>query len=69
MTRPFLRRVPIEFAFPLRLGCCYCTMLVGQWDHMLSAAYELGWFLLELDPELEADRQIIAVYQRNLHEN
>ena len=27
------------------------TMSVGQWDALLSAAYEQGWILLELDDD------------------
>jgi hypothetical protein len=27
------------------------TMAEGQWDGLLSAAYELGWILLELDED------------------
>ena len=32
-------------------GTCTMTMAEGQWDEVLSAAYELGWVLLELDDE------------------
>lgn len=46
-----LRPFPLADLLPLgsRPGHLVMTMSEGQWDGMLSAAYEQGWVLLELD--------------------
>jgi hypothetical protein len=36
------------------------TMTEGQWDGLLSAAYEQGWILLELD----ADDRPVRAYRK-----
>lgn len=60
MDRPFLRRIPLEFALPLQSGHCYITLSPGQWDGLLRSAYEMGWTLLEIDES----ENVIAAYQR-----
>jgi hypothetical protein len=45
-----LRPLPLTDVLPLgRPGQLVMTMSIGQWDAMLSVAYEQGWILLELD--------------------
>lgn len=45
-----LRPVPLADVLPLgRPGQLVMTMVEGQWDGLLSAAYEEGFVLLELD--------------------
>lgn len=45
-----LRPFPLADVLPLgRPGQLVMTMAEGQWDAMLSTAYEQGWILLELD--------------------
>jgi hypothetical protein len=39
------------------------TMSQGQWDHLLQAAYDEGWLLLELDE----DEKLIHIYRRPLN--
>ena len=34
-----------------RTGAVVVTMAEGQWDGLLSAAYDNGWVLLELDKD------------------
>ena len=50
----------MESLWPLRLGVAAMTMVCGQWDAALAAAYSSGWVLLELD---RAER-VVAAYQR-----
>jgi hypothetical protein len=62
MTTPRdLHPIPLAEA---RLGVAKLVITLGhgQWDAMLSAAYDAGWVLLELD----ADEQPVAAYQREL---
>lgn len=48
-----LHPFPLAAALRAALGgappAIVMTMSVGQWDGLLSAAYEQGWILLELD--------------------
>ena len=47
-----LRPFPLADVLPLgRPNQLVMTMSVGQWDAMLSAAYNDGWVLLELDED------------------
>lgn len=47
-----LRPLPLGDLLPLgRPGQRVMTMGEGQWDGILSAAYEQGWTLLELDED------------------
>jgi len=50
-TRRDLTPFPLSRVLPLepRPGQLVVTMSEGQWDSLLSAAYEQGWILLELD--------------------
>jgi hypothetical protein len=49
MTRD-LRPIPLADALSfVERRECVITMSVGQWDNTLSAAYQAGWILLELD--------------------
>lgn len=64
MTRPWLDRVPLDQAIPIRPGRITITMSVGQWDGLLAAAYEHGCTLLELD---ENERPV-AAYRRSTKE-
>jgi hypothetical protein len=41
-------------------GQCIITMSTGQWDGTLSAAYDAGWILLELDKK----ERPVRAYQR-----
>jgi hypothetical protein len=59
-ARPDLNRVAMSAVWPMREGCCYATMSVGQWDELLSEAYRQGWVLLELDD----DKQLVAAYRQ-----
>lgn len=58
-----LRRVPLSEAWS---GGRVITMSVGQWDALLSAAYERGWTLLELD---ERERPVRAYRRTWYHED
>jgi len=53
MTRRDLHPIPLDEAIAALTGGQprgrVMTMSIGQWDGMLSAAYEAGWTLLELD--------------------
>lgn len=50
MTRRDLHPIPLDEVLPLSLKPeRIITMSEGQWDGLLSAAYEQGWILLELD--------------------
>ena len=53
-----LRPIPLESAFD-KPGCVI-TMSPGQWDGLLSAAYERGWVLIEIDEH----EQPVRAYQR-----
>jgi hypothetical protein len=44
-----LRPIPLADALAFNAKRCTMTMSVDQWDAVLSAAYENGWVLLELD--------------------
>jgi len=48
-----LRPFPLVDVLPLwsHPGQLVVTMGEGQWDGLLSSAYELGWILLELDED------------------
>lgn len=46
-----LRPVPLTEVLPLRPGTLTVTMSEGQWDALLSASYEAGAVLLELDAQ------------------
>jgi hypothetical protein len=59
-NRPALRAIPLETAWPPRVGEVTCTMSVGQWDTLLAVAYDMGFILLELND----DEVPIAAYQR-----
>lgn len=61
MTRPALRPIPIAQVLPLgSQPGLVVTMSPGQWDPLLSAHYESGDVLLELDSLARP----IAAYQR-----
>lgn len=53
MTRRDLHPIPLEQAIAALAGieppARVMTMSEGQWDSLLSAAYQAGWTLLELD--------------------
>jgi len=58
-----LREVPLTTALQslhTRPPTCFITMARGQWDAMLSAAYDAGWVLIEVDD----NEQPQAAYQR-----
>ena len=40
---------------------CFITMSPGQWDALLSTAYDRGWTLLELDD----DERPVAAYSKD----
>jgi hypothetical protein len=46
-----LRPITLRDALLMQPGARIITMAVGQWDPTLSAAYEDGWILLELDED------------------
>jgi hypothetical protein len=60
VTRPKLREIPLETAWPLRPGELTVTMGIGQWDRLLANMYEAGAVLLEVD---KSERPLRA-YQR-----
>jgi len=41
-------------------GAAYMTMSPGQWDSTLSAGYDLGYTLIEVND----DENVVATYQR-----
>ena len=59
MKRPELNKVKLPAGFPEK-GEVYITMSKKQWDGALQAAYNAGFWLLELDKK----EQIIAVYKK-----
>jgi hypothetical protein len=61
MTHRDLRPIPLADALDVRAKRRVMTMAVGQWDALLSAAYDNGWVLLELDD----DEVPVRAYQRD----
>ena len=58
-----LRRIPLTTeALNHR---CVMTMAIGQWDALLSRAYDAGWVLLELDD----DERPVRAFQRKTDES
>ncbi len=59
-----LHPLPLDAALTALLGGApgthVVTMNTGQWDTLLSTAYEQGWILLELDD----DERPVRAYQR-----
>lgn len=61
MTARDLHPIPLEQAIAALTGAGrVITMSEGQWDALLSAAYQAGWTLLELDE----DERPVRAYQR-----
>jgi hypothetical protein len=62
MTRPALRRIPLDEVWPpaRRCGLVYATMSRGQWDGLLAVVYDSGGVLLEVDDH----ERIVAAYRR-----
>lgn len=58
MKRPILRVVPISGIF--HKPEVMVTMSIGQWDRLLSDAYESWVILLELD----SNEQLVRAYQK-----
>jgi hypothetical protein len=60
-THRDLRALPLTDVLPIgRAGQRVMTMCEGQWNGILSAAYEQGWVLLELDE----DEQPVRAYRK-----
>lgn len=57
-TKPNLRRVPMPRDIR---GKCFITMNPNQWDRDLAAAYQAGWYLLEISD----DERIVAAYRKD----
>jgi hypothetical protein len=58
LTRPALRRIPLQSVWPPRRGRVYITMSPEQWDPLLQVSYDEGWILLEVDD----NEQPVAAY-------
>ena len=62
-TRQDLKPFPLDEAVRTLTratpGALIITMGKGQWDALLSAAYEAGWILLEVD----ADEKPVRAYR------
>jgi len=61
-----LRPLPLNEVLPLgsKPSLLIITMSEGQWDETLSAAYEQGWVLLELDE----NEQPVRAFKRAIPE-
>jgi hypothetical protein len=60
MERPNLKEIELENVGLFKPGLITITMSQGQWDGLLSAAYDSGHTLLELD-----DNEIpVAAYRK-----
>jgi hypothetical protein len=55
-----LHPIPLREVVPLRPGTRVMTMVPGEWNALLAAAYERGWTLVEVDDD---DRPVRA-YRR-----
>jgi hypothetical protein len=64
-----LRPIPVSEAMKVFQGGGgkkLVTMGVGQWDSLLSAMYDQGWILLELDRK---ERPVAAYQKRSMSES
>jgi hypothetical protein len=60
MERPNLKKIELESVGLFKPGLITITMSQGQWDGLLSSAYDSGHTLLELD-----DNEIpVAAYRK-----
>jgi hypothetical protein len=49
LVRPKLNEIPLVDTFPLSRGSCSITIDIGGWDNLIEAAYNNGFFLIEMD--------------------
>ncbi|MFZ4439425.1 MAG: hypothetical protein ACOYOS_13430 [Syntrophales bacterium] len=64
MKRPKMNKTDLAESMEAMLGGarpgCFITMSPGQWDVLLSNAYDRGWTLLEIND----DEQPVAAYKK-----